>query len=244
MNVLIIGYGKMGREIESMLLSNGHQIAGIVDNENERNRFQGHADVAIEFSVPEACVSNFYWCFERNIPVVTGTTGWYSQLNKVTEQCLKHHASFLWGSNFSPGMNIMFMLNKNLAKWMNHFPDYKPEIFEVHHIHKKDRPSGTALTIADDLIRNSTRLTEWKADEQNPTSEQLPVNVMREGEVKGIHEVIYKGTDDIVSIKHVALSRRGFASGAIMAARWLVGKKGVFSFHDYFETFIDIGNSG
>jgi 4-hydroxy-tetrahydrodipicolinate reductase len=238
MKVLIIGYGKMGREIESMLLSRGHEIAGIVDNENERNSFAGHADVAIEFSVPNACVSNFYWCFERQLPVVTGTTGWLDQLDEVTLECTRKNGTLLWGSNFSPGMNIFFLLNRTLACVANLFPEYSPLISETHHIHKLDKPSGTALTLADDIIKNNHNIKEWILDAQPTSSSQMPVVVTREGEVKGIHEIIYSCTDDLISIKHEALSRKGFAAGALMASEWLPDKKGVFSFTEYFETLI------
>jgi 4-hydroxy-tetrahydrodipicolinate reductase len=235
MNVLIIGYGKMGREIEKFLLANGHTVAGIIDNESQRDLFQGNPDVAIEFTTPDTVCHNLLWCFQNNIPVVTGTTGWLHQLQTITEECSRFNGTILWGSNFSIGMNVFFVMNQKLTQFMNGFEHYTPSISETHHIHKIDKPSGTAITLAQDMIQYSTHIDRWVMDKHFADKGELPVYVSREGEVKGIHEVRFESPQDVISIRHEAISRVGFAMGAVMAARWVREKKGVFSFSQFFS---------
>ena len=228
----------MGKEIEQCLIQSGHTIAATIDNDEQRNNFSGSADVAVEFSTPQTVIDNLLWCFEKNIPVVTGTTGWLDQLPMITEQCEKMNGSLLWGSNFSIGMNVFFMLNKELTKFMNHFPQYKPSISEVHHVHKLDKPSGTAITLANDMIDEAANLHSWVLDKTDAEEGQLPVFVERIGEVKGTHDVKFESNEDIISIHHEAKSRKGFALGAIMAAQWIKDKKGVCSFPEFFKEII------
>ncbi len=238
MNTLIIGYGKMGKEVENCLSALKHNIAGIVDNEEELNNFSAKADVAIEFSTPQSVVSNLLWCFEKKIPVVTGTTGWFKHLNYIIEKCKQQNSAILWGSNFSIGMNIFFILNNSLSKIMNIFEQYKPSITEIHHIHKLDKPSGTALTLADTLINNISRINSWQMKDEQPEKNVVSINAVRQGEIFGNHEVIFESEYDIISIEHIAKSRRGFAFGAIAAAQWLMNKQGIFSFTDvFFDVF-------
>lgn len=242
MNILILGYGKMGKQLEKYLLANGHTVCGIIDNVSEREKYSGTPDAAIEFSMPDAAVSNLLWCFEKNIPVVTGTTGWLEKLPMVSEKCLELNGAFLWGSNFSVGMNVFFILNQHLTKMMNLFEQYRPSVTETHHVHKLDRPSGTAITLASDMIRIAGNIDTWAMDIPNPAKGELPVYVFREGEINGIHEVAFTSPQDIISIRHEALTREGFAMGALMAARWISKKKGVFSFQQCFHEIVNNQN--
>lgn len=238
MNVLIIGYGKMGREIEHCLTLNNHHTSGIIDNEEHRRRKFQEIDVAIEFSSPDSAVSNILWCLENNIPVVSGTTGWLDNLPFITEKCQQLNGSLLWGSNFSIGMNVFFKLNIELSHIMDRFKQYSPLISETHHIHKLDKPSGTAITLAEDIIHSASGFRTWVLDKNIPEPDELPVHAFREGEIHGIHEVTYSSDQDVISIRHEARSRQGFALGAIMAAEWLINKKGVYSFPQFFDTLI------
>jgi len=233
MNILIIGYGKMGREVEKLLLHHGHQIAGIIDTPKDRQLFR--TDAAIEFTTPQTATDNIIWCIRNNIPVVSGTTGWHKDLTAVTEECNKYDGTLLWGTNFSIGMNVMFFMNRQLAKIMNNFQDYKSVITETHHIHKLDKPSGTAITLAEGLTEESTQYALWACDKEHTENDELPVFSHREGDIKGIHEVKYENEADIISLRHEAKTRQGFAFGAMMACQWLTGKRGVFTFQDFFN---------
>jgi 4-hydroxy-tetrahydrodipicolinate reductase len=238
MNILIIGYGKMGREVEKLLLQHGHQIAGIIDTPEDRSSFR--ADAAIEFSTPQTATDNILWCLRNNIPVVCGTTGWHHDLPLITDECSKYDGTFLWGTNFSIGMNVMFFMNSQLVKIMNNFRDYKAVISETHHVQKLDKPSGTAITLAQGLTQESTLYTHWTCNKEQPEEDELPVISVREGDVKGIHIVKYENDADIISIQHEAKTRQGFALGAMMACLWLTGKRGVFTFQDFFN---DLANN-
>jgi len=234
MNLALIGYGKMGREIEKIALERGHRIVSIIDVNNQQDFDSAgflSADVAIEFSQPAVATDNFRKCFERNIPVVSGTTGWYSVLPKIREQVLATDKSFFCASNFSVGVNIFFALNKHLARIMNRFPEYEVEMEEIHHIHKLDSPSGTGITLAEGIIDNLDRKTAWKEGEEGKPSELL-IHSRREGEVPGIHTITYESEADTISITHDAKNRSGFALGAVLAAEFLKGKKGFFGMND------------
>lgn len=227
MNLLIIGYGNMGKEVESIALTRGHHIAGIVDSKEALIRWEGSADVAVEFTSPSSAVHSLQWCLARRLPVVCGTTGWLEQFDDVSKQFTDHEGALFYASNFSLGVNLFFKLNALLATVMQSAPQYEAEIREIHHTHKKDSPSGTALTLARQLIANHARYTTWKPE---LTKEQgvLPVISERKDPVPGTHIIQYASAEDTIEIRHTAHSRKGFALGVVQAAEWLPGRKGVF----------------
>lgn len=234
MKIALVGYGKMGREIERIALSRGHEIVSIIDVDNEDD-FDSEAfksaDVAIEFTSPHSALNNFRRCFAAGVPVVAGTTGWLEHLDEVKQACEKEGKTFFYASNFSLGVNIFFALNNYLAKIMNQYPDYDVKMEEVHHIHKLDAPSGTAITLAEGVLENIDRKNSWKL-ENAESSADLPIHCIRRGEVPGIHEIIYESEVDTISIKHDAKSRKGFALGAVIAAEFTAGKKGFLGMGD------------
>ena len=234
MNIALIGYGKMGHEIEKIALQRGHDIVSIIDM-NNLEEFNSpafkSADVAIEFSTPDSAIQNYRKCFEVGVAVVAGTTGWLEHLDEVKRACAEQGKTFFYASNYSLGVNIFFALNKYLAKIMNNYPSYEVKIEEVHHIHKLDAPSGTAITLAEDLIKEVDRKERWSLEVEEKQTD-LPIHCIREGEVPGIHEIIYESEADIISIKHDAKSRVGFALGAVLAAEFTNGKKGFLGMGD------------
>lgn len=234
MKIALIGYGKMGKTIEQIALSRGHQIVSIVDINNPEE-FQSvnfkSADVAIEFTTPATAFDNYMKSFAADVPVVSGTTGWLDRISEIKEKCEKEGKTFFYASNFSIGVNIFFALNKYLAKIMNNFPSYNISMTETHHIHKLDAPSGTAITLAEGILENVDRKERWTLETaEQPTD--LPIHAIREGEVPGIHEVTYESDVDYISIKHDAKSRAGFALGAVVAAEFTAGKKGFLGMDD------------
>lgn len=235
MKIALIGYGKMGHEIEKIALDRGHTIVSIIDVNNAADfdspAFKS-ADVAIEFSTPDSAISNYRKCFAANVPVVAGTTGWLEQhMPEVRKACTENGQTFFYASNYSLGVNIFFVLNKYLAKIMNNYSDYNVKMEEIHHIHKLDAPSGTAITLAEGVLENIVRKDRWNLEtEDNKTD--LAIHCVREGEVPGIHEVIYESEADVISIKHDAKSRKGFALGAVVAAEFTYGKKGFLGMND------------
>ena len=234
MKIALIGYGKMGKTIEQIALSRGHQIVSIVDINNPEE-FQSvnfkSADVAIEFTTPATAFDNYMKSFAAGVPVVSGTTGWLDRISEIKEKCEKEGKTFFYASNFSIGVNIFFALNKYLAKIMNNFPSYNISMTETHHIHKLDAPSGTAITLAEGILENVDRKERWTLETaEQPTD--LPIHAIREGEVPGIHEVTYESDVDYISIKHDAKSRAGFALGAVVAAEFTAGKKGFLGLDD------------
>lgn len=234
MNIAIVGYGQMGKEIEKIALSRGHQIGMIVDAKNMADLDKMETDildVAIEFSRPESAFENYSKCFEAGVPVVSGTTGWLDKLSEVIDICEKNETGFFYASNFSLGVNLFFQLNKQLAKLMNPFKDYKVLMNEIHHTRKLDAPSGTAITLAEGIMTEIPELTNWKNEEALSDSE-IPIFSFREGEVPGTHEVIFDSEVDKISIKHEAKNRKGFALGAVLAAEFMVGKKGFYGMND------------
>ena len=240
MKIILLGYGKMGHEVEKIALQRGHEIIAAIDNEEEfRNsgiqEFRNLEDVvAIEFSTPATAFQNIKRCFDLNIPVVCGTTAWYQHFDEVKERCEREGQTLFYAPNFSIGMNIMFMLNSQLAKITEKY-GYKLSLTETHHIHKLDKPSGTAVKLADDILANNKNYNSWEltdGDKRTATDDALPITAIREGDVFGIHEVQAQSDCDIIKLSHEAFSRKGFASGAVIAAEFILGKKGLFTMND------------
>ncbi|AWK02873.1 4-hydroxy-tetrahydrodipicolinate reductase [Flavobacterium crocinum] len=228
MKIALLGYGKMGKVIERIALERGHEI---VLKKDEFNTYDGlsTADVAIDFSVPSAAVSNISAAFNANVPVVSGTTGWLEHYDEMIALCNEKKGGFISSSNFSLGVNIFFGLNEYLAKIMKQFDSYKVSMEEIHHIHKLDAPSGTAISLAQGVIENSN-YSEWTLEEAK--NNQIHIEAKRIGEVPGTHTVNYDSAIDSIEIKHTAHNREGFALGAVIAAEWLAGKQGIFSMKD------------
>lgn len=233
MKIALIGYGKMGHAIEQIALQRGHEIVSVIDVNNQEDftsdAFKS-ADVAIEFSMPAVAMDNYRRAFAAGVPVVSGTTGWLEHLSEIKEAC-KAGQTFFYASNFSLGVNIFFALNKYLAKIMNDFPAYDVRMVETHHVHKLDAPSGTAITLAEGLIDNIERKNKW-VEGKEPAEDEIGICSVREGEVPGIHTVIYESDVDTISITHDAKSRMGFALGAVIAAEFTCGKKGFLTMQD------------
>lgn len=235
MKIGLLGYGKMGHAIEQIATEQGLEITWRIGRSNQSElqvALLRQADVVIEFTRPEAAFDNVMFCLENGVPVVSGTTGWQGKLAEAQDFCQKKDGALLWASNFSVGVNVFFALNRYLARLMNTRPEYAPEVTEIHHIHKLDAPSGTALTLTQDLIAATVRLDGWALAPAPASPGEVPVTAIREGEVPGTHTICWKGPVDEISIEHRAHSRAGFAAGAVIAARWLVGKKGVFGMND------------
>lgn len=234
MKIALIGYGKMGHEIEKIALERGHEIVCTIDlNENDKftsPQFKS-ADVAIEFTSPESAIHNYRRAFAVNVPVVSGTTGWLEHMDEVKRACENNGQTFFYASNFSLGVNIFFALNKHLAKMMNAFPSYSVRMEETHHIHKLDAPSGTAITLAEGILEHIDTKSAWTLNE-TPQPDELPIEAFREGEIPGIHTVIYESDADTIRISHDAKSRKGFALGAVMAAEFTKDKKGFLGMKD------------
>ena len=238
MNIAIIGYGKMGKMIESVATERGHQIILKIDIDNQHdftpeNLENVHA--VIEFTKPETAFANVTRCIEYGVPVISGSTGWYDRLNEAKQLCMTHHGAMLCASNFSLGVNIFFEINRQLARLMNRFPDYSAEIEETHHTQKLDAPSGTAITLAEDMIGEISQIEKWELSTTQPSpkrSASLPIRAIRRDSVPGTHNVKYSSEIDDIEIIHTAHSRKGFALGAVMAAEYIHDKKGVFSMKD------------
>lgn len=234
MKIALIGYGKMGKAIEQIAIARGHEIVSIIDINNPdgfTSESFKRADVAIEFTTPATAYTNYLKAFEAGVPVVSGTTGWLDKLGDIKEFCEKEGKTFFYASNFSIGVNIFFALNKYLAKVMNNFPSYDVKLTETHHIHKLDAPSGTAITLAEGILEEVDRKDRWTLGKEEQASD-LPIYAIREGEVPGIHEIVYDSEVDYISIKHDAKSRQGFALGAVVAAEFTVGKQGFLGMED------------
>lgn len=236
MKIALIGYGKMGHAIEEIALSRGHEIVCRIDKDNQDDfdspQFKS-ADVAIEFTAPTVALGNYRRAFAAGVPVVSGTTGWLEHLPEVKEACEKGQ-TFFYASNFSLGVNIFFAVNKYLAGIMNHFPEYEVSLEEIHHIHKLDHPSGTAITLAEDIISQLDAKSSWTEAQPAP-ADAVPVVARREGEVPGTHSITYDCPVDSIRITHEAKSRKGFALGAVVAAEFTVGKKGFLTMQDLFS---------
>ncbi len=231
MKIALLGYGKMGKVIERIALERGHEI---VLKKDENNTFEGlsNADVAIDFSVPTAAVTNISSCFHANVPVISGTTGWLEHYDEMVALCEEKNGGFISSSNFSLGVNIFFELNEYLAKMMSKFKNYSVAMEEIHHTQKLDAPSGTAISLAKGVIQNSS-YTNWTSEK--PEANQIQIEAKRVGTVPGTHTVTYNSEVDAIEIKHTAHNREGFALGAVIAAEWIVGKQGVFTMKDVLE---------
>lgn len=244
MKLALLGYGKMGQIIERFALERGHEVVLKITIDNLQDLTVANlakADVAIDFSAPDAVVNNIYKCFEASVPIVVGTTGWYGKLQEIKNDCLSSNNTLLYGSNFSIGVNLFFYLNKVLAKLMNNYPAYEVQVEEIHHTQKLDAPSGTAMTIAEDIIENLDRKTEWLNEivgtpiPEIIKNEQLLIESHRIENVPGTHTVVYSSEVDDIEIKHTAHSRAGFALGALVAAEWLQNKQGFYNVADVFN---------
>lgn len=237
MRIGIWGYGKMGREIEQQALLRGHEIVWRLDEQNVSDFSDDDlktADVAIEFTMPHAAVNNMMRAININLPMVVGTTGWYHHLEEIKKTCVSKNASLLYGSNFSIGVNILFAVNSYLARIMNHHPQYTPSITEIHHTQKLDAPSGTAITLAESIIHEHERVSYW-VNHAAVESSQLGIISIREDDVLGTHQVIYDSDVDKLELIHTAKNRKGFALGAVLAAEWLLGRKGFFEVREMFQ---------
>ena len=228
MKIALLGYGKMGKVIEKIALERGHEI---VLRKGSSDSFDGitNADVAIDFSVPSSAVSHISECLNQNVPVISGTTGWLENYDEMVQLCQAKNGSFIYASNFSLGVNIFFELNNYLAKMMKNLKDYNVSMEEIHHTQKLDAPSGTAISLANGIIEN-TDYVNWTLE--NPTDNQIYIDAKRIENIPGTHSIFYDSKVDQIEIKHTAHSREGFALGSVIAAEWLMGKKGVFTMKD------------
>ncbi|WP_121967410.1 4-hydroxy-tetrahydrodipicolinate reductase [Myroides sp. N17-2] len=228
MKIALLGYGKMGQIIERIAIERGHEI---VLRKKSTDTYDGlkNADVAIDFSVPDAAVQNITTCIELGIPVISGTTGWLEHYDSIVELSTQNDGAFLYGSNFSLGVNLFFELNSYLAKMMSNLKEYKVSMEEIHHTQKLDAPSGTAISLANGIIEN-TEYTEWTLDQAE--NNQIHIDAKRIDSVPGTHSVFYDSAIDQIEIKHTAHNREGFALGAVVAAEWIQNKKGIFSMKD------------
>lgn len=234
MRIALVGYGKMGHEIEKIALQRGHQVVLIIDRDNSSDFTEANiqkADVVIEFSIPSTAFGNYKRCIDAGVPVVSGTTGWLEQRSELEAYCIKNRGAFFYASNFSVGVNIFFELNKKLSLLMNKFTQYEVDMKETHHIHKLDSPSGTAITLADGVIENIDRKTSWELGASS-SSDHMKIESNREGEVPGTHSIRYSSEVDEIRITHEAYSRKGFAHGAVLAAEFMKDKEGLYNMQD------------
>lgn len=234
MKIVLVGYGKMGKTIERIALERGHEIVGRIDIDNHHELESVSADAAIEFSHPDAAFNNVKKCIEKNIPVVCGTTGWLGRKPEIDELTKQLNGSFFYASNYSLGVNIFFKLNEHLAKMMNSIEGYNISLEEIHHTEKKDAPSGTAITLAEGILKNNSRMSTWvNREAENP--KELPIKSLRIGLVPGTHSIKYSSISDDLEIKHTAHTRDGFAKGAVMVAEWIKDKKGVLNMDNFLK---------
>jgi len=237
MKILLLGYGKMGRLIEQLCSERGHSIAAVIDQPSEWGILNSkEIDLAIDFSTPSAVLNNILNCLDRNIPIVVGTTGWFEKMEEVKKQCVEKNGALFYASNFSLGMNVVFRLNRTMARMLNK-ADYQFSMTEIHHIHKIDAPSGTAIQLASDIIRETDSLKNWSI-EDNTDFTTLPIHVIRENEVPGTHEIVADSSVDTIVLRHEAKGRQGFAKGAVVAAEFLLGKKGIYTMDDLLDLIV------
>ena len=233
MNIALFGYGKMGKEIEAIALKRNHNIVLKINKDNVSTISESDlkkADVIIEFSTPHAVLENIKKCINAQVPVVVGTTGWYDKFEEIKNMCFEKNGGLFHATNFSLGVNLFFKVNTYLAELMNKYTDYDVSMEEIHHIHKLDKPSGTAITLAEQIIKKIDRKTNWSIDSNSP--ETLFIKDIREGEVPGTHIIKYSSEVDDIEIMHKAHNRKGFALGAVIAAEFLNGKKGIYTMSD------------
>lgn len=235
LKLAIIGYGKMGKEIEKQICHAGLLVGAVIDSEHDWTLKETEirsCAVAIEFTSPHVTLRNMQKCMEWNLPVVVGTTGWYDHLDQIRDFCLQRNGSLFYASNFSVGVNLFFELNRHLAQLMKDYPEYRLEMEETHHVQKLDAPSGTALSLVGDILEINRSLKGWKLAPELCLDTEIPVVAHRIDKVPGTHVVRYTSSIDTIEITHTAHSREGFARGAVMAAQWLIGKKGVYTMRD------------
>jgi 4-hydroxy-tetrahydrodipicolinate reductase len=236
MKIALVGYGKMGKEIEKIALERGHHIAVKITSDNPMsNENMSNSDVAIDFSTPQTVLDNIHFLLEHKIPSVIGTTGWNDHLSEVTQKCIDQGIGLIHASNFSLGVNLFFQLNKQLAKLLSNYDDYQASMEEIHHTEKLDAPSGTAITLAEGIIENHPNVANWycpQGDKSNAEGKAIRIDAIREEDVKGTHIVSYSSPIDTIRIEHEAHNRKGFALGAVIAAEWIVNKKGVYTMQD------------
>ncbi len=235
LQIALIGYGKMGKAIEKNAIALGHQVAAIIDHESHWEQMEDkltQCNVAIEFTTPDSAPGNIMKCFNLDIPVVCGTTGWLHELPAVSRLCNQKNQGLFWASNFSIGVNFFFKLNKQLAEMLASMQGYRPRIVETHHTEKMDAPSGTAITLANDIIAARSELSHWGDASNDLPLSALPIKSYRIENITGMHVVTYASAIDNIEIKHTAHNRSGFAEGALLAAEWLQNKKGVYGMQD------------
>lgn len=240
MKIALIGYGKMGKQIEEIAIAAGHEILCIIDEKNSSeikgDQFKS-ADVAIEFSTPDFAVSNIIACLDAKVPVVCGTTGWYNHLQEIEKLCQEKNGSVLYSSNFSLGVNLFFEMNRKVSEMMKKYPIYQIHLEETHHIHKKDAPSGTALSLSKDILhsfpnKKSVKTLLDNQEDNGINQDELIIRSWRKDEVPGTHDIVYSSPEDEILLRHTANNRAGFAKGAIMAAEWLYTRSGFFTMQD------------
>ncbi|MFA6126962.1 MAG: 4-hydroxy-tetrahydrodipicolinate reductase [Bacteroidales bacterium] len=234
MKIGLIGYGHMGREVESVALLRGHTVEFVIDENNQQDltgAVLGGADVVVEFTRPDAAFGNIKACLEAGVPVVSGTTGWLEKLDEAKGLCVKKGGGLFYASNFSIGVNLFFELNARLANLMSPYTGYSIRIEEIHHNRKKDAPSGTALMLTEQILLENKQLKGWSPD-LVPSKDQIGMTCIREGNVTGTHSVMYLSDQDKITIRHEAFSRESFATGAVSAAEFMVGRKGIYTMKD------------
>lgn len=242
MKIFLFGYGQMGKEVEKIINQRGHEVAGVYDPYHafkfDQQKFD-YADMVIDFTTPGSAVYNITKCFEQNKPIVVGTTGWYHEFDQVEEKCKELNGTLFYATNFSIGVNMLFKLTDLLGRLLNNQENYKVSINESHHIHKKDAPSGTATTLANSLVGNIKRLNKFVTLPEDSKmlvpEDSLPIYFKREGELIGFHQIVIESQIDRLCIEHEAFNRTGFATGTLVAAEWVLGKKGIFTMQDLFN---------
>jgi 4-hydroxy-tetrahydrodipicolinate reductase len=235
MNIALFGYGKMGKEIEAFAIERGHQISARIDSSNPKEEFDySDTDAIIEFSRPEFAGENIRFAIDRSIPIAIGTTGWYEELDALSKYCDSNAGTMLHATNFSVGVNAFFAVNQYLARIMNELKEYSAEVVEIHHTEKLDAPSGTGISLAEQIITEHQQYNSWENNKPNAleNKEALSIESLRLPKVPGTHEIKYTSEIDTIEIKHTAHNRKGFAQGSVLAAEWLIGKKGVFTMQD------------
>lgn len=235
MKIALSGYGKMGKEIEPIARERNHEIALKITSSNKNDLTKENLtgiDAVIEFSRPDVVINNIRICLKAGIPIVVGTTGWYEHLDEIKSLCSVEKGSLIYASNFSIGVNLFFELNTYLASIISSYPTYEVQMEEIHHTQKLDKPSGTAITLANDILKKIKQKTSWTLSEQKTNPEQLAIKSVRKDSIVGTHMVKYSSDIDEIEIKHTANNRKGFASGAVIAAEWIVNRKGIYEMRD------------
>ena len=242
MNIILSGYGRMGKEVEKIALERGHQILAKINAAHEWEGLQlpigDEIPVVIDFSESDSVRAVYRFCFDNKLPVVSGTTGWLGHWDEVVQECKTKQATFFYASNFSLGVNIYFSINRKLATIMAKLSGYGPSMSETHHVHKLDAPSGTAITIANQILNEYTDLNGWAMDGETQEN-KLHISCFREGEVPGTHVVQYESDEDVILLEHRAKNRRGFALGSVLAAEFVKNRKGIYSMQDMMNTILD-----